>query len=149
MDKQRNYARFYALIARMQGADKESIVLQYTNGRTTSLKEMTDGEYRLMIIALGRRADGYDKLRSARSAALKQLQRYGIDTTNWAEVDRFCLKPRIAGKRFAQLGIPDLVGLTRKMRAIIDKGERKAMQDEIDQYNQQVAASASNTQLPS
>lgn len=149
MAKERNYAPFWAIINKMQGADKEDIIRQYTGGRTTSLKEMTDGEYRLMIIALNRRAGDYDKLRSARSAALKQLQRYGLDTTNWPEVDRFCLQPRIAGKRFAQLGIPDLVGLTRKLRAIIDKGERKAMQDEIDRYNQQVATSACNTQLPS
>lgn len=149
MAKDRNYAPFWAILKKMPGADKESIVRQYTNGRTTSLKEMTDGEYRLMIIALNRRADGYDKLRSARSSALKQLQRYGIDTTNWPEVDRFCLQPRIAGKRFAQLGIPDLVGLTRKMRAIIDKGERKAMQDEIDRYNQQVVATSVKTQMPS
>lgn len=149
MDKGRNYARFYALLARMQGADKESIVLQYTNGRTGSLKEMTDGEYRLMIIALNRRADGYDKLRSARSAALKQMQRYGLDTTNWTEVDRFCLQPRIAGKRFSRLSIPELVGISRKVRAIIDKGERKATQQEIDRYNQRAVASACHNQRPS
>lgn len=149
MAKERNYAAFWAIINKMPRADKEVIVRQYTGGRATSLNEMTDKEYQRMIGDLNQRGVDVQKLKSARSAALKQLQRYGIDTSNWAEVDRFCQQPRIAGKRFAQLGIPDLVGLTRKLRAIIDKGNRKAMQDEIDRYNQQVAASACNTQLPS
>lgn len=149
MAKDRNYAPFWAILKKMPGADKEAIVLQYTNGRTTSLKEMTDQEYRLMITALRCRVADGERLRAERSATLHQLQRYGIDTTDWGEVNRFCAQSRIAGKVFAKITIAEHIALQSKMRAIIAKEKRKERQDEIDRYNQQVAASACNTQLPS
>ena len=36
-----NYAAFYGLLKQMPGASKEEIVLQFTNGRTDSLREMS------------------------------------------------------------------------------------------------------------
>ena len=35
MEKGFNYARFYTLLKKMPGADKETLVSQYTDGRTT------------------------------------------------------------------------------------------------------------------
>ena len=40
-----NYARFYALLKKLKGADKETLVYQFTNGRTEHLRLMTDAEY--------------------------------------------------------------------------------------------------------
>ena len=48
MDKGFNYARFYALLKQLPGADKETLVEQYTGGRTTHLRQMTIKEYELM-----------------------------------------------------------------------------------------------------
>ena len=39
-----NYARFYALLGKLPGADKETLVLQFTNGRTPYLHLMTAAE---------------------------------------------------------------------------------------------------------
>lgn len=149
MAKERSYKAFWAIINKMPRADKEVIVRQYTGGRTTSLNEMTDKEYQRMIGALNHSDGEVQKLKNARSSALKQLQRYGVDTNNWVEINRFVSQPKICGKLFYSLTIPELVGLTSKMRAIIDKGKRKAMQDEIDKYNQQAAAAACHNQRPS
>ena len=49
LNKPENYAVFYSLLNRLPTSDrdalKESIVSQYTDGRTTSLREMTLKEY--------------------------------------------------------------------------------------------------------
>lgn len=123
--KDRSYAAFWALMKRMPQADKEAIVYEWTGGRTASLKEMTDKEYIRMIGGLNAFLKGKENdektLRCARSRALHQLQLYGVNTTNWNEINHFVSQPRIAGKVFAALNIQELVALTMKMRAIIDR----------------------------
>ena len=79
----------------MPGASKEDLVLQWTNGRTSSLKEMSEREYTLMIRQLRQQVENLEEKKKARSAVLKQLQLYGIDTTDWDAVDRFCCNARI------------------------------------------------------
>lgn len=148
MAQDRNYAQFFVLLKHMKGASKEMLVCQYTSGRTESLREMTDAEYRTMLRGLSCMVNNADKLRQARSKALHQLQRYGINTTNWNEVNRFVSQPKICGKLFYALTIPELVGLTRKLRAIIDKGNRKAVQEAIDKINA-IAIYSSTKQQPS
>lgn len=53
--KKRNYSRFYA-IAKAKGIDldqhKETLVSQFTGGRTSSLREMTPAEYDVMCECL-------------------------------------------------------------------------------------------------
>lgn len=126
-----NYARFYLLLKRMPGADKETMVSQFTNGRTTRLSEMVMAEYNAMYREM-ERVSGVDKqwqeqrdeLRKARSGVLRQLQIYGVNTTDWEKVDLFCLNPRISGKVFRYLTIEELNALNRKMRAINKKTPR-------------------------
>lgn len=123
-----NYGRFYAVFAQLpvvgdREEAKAAIVAGYTNGRTTSLREVTEEEYtglcKSLEATLTHRQETFIRRRkAARSAALHQLQLYGIDTTDWAKVNDFCLQPRIAGKAFALLTIDELDALTRKMRAI-------------------------------
>ena len=129
MERERNYARFYALLKRLPGADKETLVCQYTRGRTVHLHETSIQEYNMMCNDMERVA-GYDErretlrkeLRGKRSVCLKLMQQVGVDTTDWARVDNFCMNPRIAGKPFRKISIEELEGLAVKLRVIKRKG---------------------------
>lgn len=131
--KKRNYSRFYA-IAKAKGIDldqhKETLVAQFTGGRTESLREMTPAEYEQMCECLqtGKRLDetttAYkERLRRARSAALNRMQRLGVNTADrtFAAVNEFCLDLRIAGKPFGMLSIEELQALVPKLEAILRK----------------------------
>lgn len=145
MAKRDSYASFYALYGKMPLASKEELVLQWTGGRTSSLREMTEDEYSAMIQGLRRQVECLDDKRKARSAALKQLQLYGIDTTNWDAVDRFCCNPRIIGKRFAHLNIRELSELRAKMLSIRHKAKRK----QETEHQRELAKLQTKGQLPS
>ena len=132
MQKVTNFRRFYALLKRMPGADKQLLVYQHTNGRTDSLRELTVAEYRALCDDM-ERATGYDEVRRAlwdelrarRSVVLHLMQELGINTSDWGRVDAFCLDPRIAGKKFRPLSIDELEKLAVKLRTIQDKGGLK------------------------
>ena len=139
-----NYAAFYALLKSMPGASKEDLVLQWTNGRTASLKEMSEREYSLMIRQLRQQVENLEEKKKARSAVLKQFQLYGIDTTDWDAVDRFCCNARIAGKPFRYLTIPELKSLRVKMLSIRNKAELK----DYEQRRAALGAEITKGQLP-
>lgn len=139
-----NYAAFFALLKSMPGASKEDLVLQWTNGRTASLKEMSEREYSLMIRQLRQQVENLEEKKKARSAVLKQFQLYGIDTTDWDAVDRFCCTPRIAGKPFRYLTIPELKSLRVKMLSIRNKAELKG----YEQRRAALGAEITKGQLP-
>ena len=130
MKKGFNYARFYTLLKKMPGADKETLVEQYTNGRTSSLRETTRQEYDRMCRDMERET-GCDEfvegirrqLRRKRSVCLKLMQQLGIDTTDWNRVNAFCEDARIAGKAFRHISIDELEALAVKLRAIKRKKE--------------------------
>lgn len=130
MEKGFNYARFYTLLKKMPGADKETLVEQYTNGRTTHLRETTQQEYNKMCRDMEQVA-GYDEfvegirrqLRRKRSVCLKLMQQLGIDTTDWNRVNAFCEDARIAGKAFRHISIDELEELAVKLRTIKRKKE--------------------------
>ena len=140
MTHERNYARFYTLLKKMPGADKETLVSQYTDGRTTSLRETTRQEYDRMCRDMERET-GYDEfvegirrqLRRRRSEVLKLMQQLGIDTTNWNRVDAFCKDVRIAGKAFRHISIDELEALAVKLRTIARKGGLKARPQQPEQ----------------
>lgn len=120
-----NYARFYALLGKLPGADKETLVLQFTNGRTPHLHLMTAAEYGSMCTEMDRVA-GYDARREAwrremrrkRSAVLHQMQLLGVDTADWSKVDKFCQDKRIAGMAFREIDGDGLDALLTKLHAI-------------------------------
>lgn len=145
MEKRDSYAVFFALLKRMPGATKEDLVDQWTGGRTSSLKEMTDREYNQMISALRSQVDNLEEKKKARSAVLKQFQLYGIDTTDWDAVDHFCSSPRIAGKAFRHLTIAELKTLRVKMLSIRNKAER------VDEAKRRLEIAEAHTkgQMPS
>lgn len=130
-----NYARFYALLRRLPVHDdemKERLVLQYTKGRTTSLREMSAAEYAAMCDALDGslkdpRGGQRELLRKHRSQALHLMQRLGIDTTDWVRINAFCRDTRIAGKEFAALAAEELEALAVKLRGIERRGGLKPL----------------------
>lgn len=130
METERNYARFYALLGKLPGADKETLVYQFTNGRTMHLHLMAENEYRSMCNEMERVA-GYDERREAwrremkrkRSAVLHQMQLLGVDTADWGKVDAFCQNKRIAGKVFRELDGEELDAMLVKLRIIRRKRE--------------------------
>lgn len=129
MDK--NYAAFYALLRQLEGITKEELVLQWTNGRTDSLRAMEVNEYNAMLRAMKSETTDEVARKKARSAALKQLQRYGVDTSDWDAVDRFCSSPKIAGKKFSHLTIVELQALRRKLLSMQSKASRKQERQQL------------------
>lgn len=83
---------------------------------------MTRVEYERCCLELERRNGRREQLRKERSATLKLMQWIGIDTTDWARVNAFCLDRRIAGKEFARIGAEEHPDLRRKLRSIEGKG---------------------------
>lgn len=132
MGGERNYGRFYSLLKRLPGADKETLVEQFTHGRTVHLHQTTAQEYRMMCDEMERVA-GYDErrealkkeLRKKRSLCLHLMQLLGVDTTDWARINAFCQDPRICGKPFARLSNNELEHLSVKFRSIQRKGGLK------------------------
>lgn len=129
------YGRFWVLMkGREHMIDKDEIVMQFTDGRTTHLSEMTRDEYNEMCAALeGRfnKAAYEQQLKKARSAVLLRVGRLGINTIdNWDEVNAFLLSPKIAGKLLYDMSIDELKELTRKLEAIIKKGGVKSLHEE-------------------
>lgn len=130
-----NYAAFYTLLGRMPASDREglkqSIVLQYTDGRTSSLREMTPQEYSAALAGMQKlvlptqREKSIQIRRRKRSAVLHQMQLLGVDTADWNKVNSFCRDSRIAGKEFRELDCEELDSLLVKVRAIRRKKEKQ------------------------
>lgn len=133
MVKVKNFARFYACLNGVQTVDKEdlkeSLVSQFTDGRTSSLREMTIKEYNAMCDSIDPKMDQAlrekSEIKTHRSAVLRRLQLLGVDTTDWNAVDKFCLNSRIAGKQFFHLTVEELKAMIPKLIAISKKPKNK------------------------
>lgn len=122
-----NFGRFYTAIRALNPIGdrddvKKSIVYQYTNGRTDSLREMSRAEYDKCCEDLERKTGQKDELRKERSATLKLMQKMGVDTTDWNRVDLLCRDARIIGKDFYYITAEEHRELRRKLRSIERKG---------------------------
>ena len=131
----KNFSWFFSLFKKMENPDdelKQELVGTFTGGRTTSLREMTPEEYNKMCNSLHAAQYGQTKedfkaeIKRHRSAVLKRMQKIGIDTTDWAKVDNFCLNPRISGKVFRHLSIEELKDMISKLEAISGKEAKKS-----------------------
>lgn len=120
------YGRFYALLRQLSGLPhsggteemKCDLVERFTLGRTKSLKEMKREEYELMCNTMAGMMVNEMERRKERSRVLCQMQRMGIDTTNWERVNAFCEDARIAGKPFGKLTVTELAKLRAKLHMI-------------------------------
>lgn len=129
-----NFGRFYSAFRRLAVHGdpddvKRDLVLQYTAGRTASLKEMTCKEYSELCQGVEEMAGMSNELKRHRSSALHQMQKMGIDTTDWNRVNSFCQERRICGKPFGRLDIEELQALTAKLRTIERKGGLRVKRD--------------------
>lgn len=131
-----NYARFYALLNEIPTSDrdelKRTLVMQYTGGRTDSVKDMHTDEYESLCRQLERssvyarkRAIEREQLRQKRSAVLHLMQKLGVNTACWDTVNAFCKQPRIAGKEFRQLDCQELDEVKLRLWAICRKREAR------------------------
>jgi len=126
-----NYRRFYAIVRNLGLEEqKEMLVKQYTGGRTSHLHRMKTAEYNALCDALEAQDSRNTikqklnrQLKQKRSAVLHQMQKMGIDTSDWENVNRFCREPRICGKEFRLIEDDELDQLLVKLRAIERKGE--------------------------
>jgi len=126
----RDYKQFYALLKQHPQVDKEELVLQFTDGRTTHLTQMTGSEYMQMIGALEEAsAPARAELKRWRSSALLRIGRLGINTIdNWDGINAFVESKKISGKPFYQLKVAELQQLVRKLEAIEKKGGLKSLE---------------------
>lgn len=129
-----NYGEFFALLKKLPGgADglKEDLVSSFTNGRTTSLRQMTIAEYNSMCASMREGQEKADnklspemfriEIKRRRSAVLKRLQKLGVDTTNWTHIDNFCMNSKVAGKVFRKISIEELADLVPKLESMLRK----------------------------
>lgn len=137
-----DYSRFFALLKRNPEAEKESLVLQFTSGRTTSLREMSRAEFDEMcdVLQYGTPEDQElkeRKLKKARSAALLRLGRLGINTIdNWDGINAFTSSPKIAGKKFYDLTESELQTLVHKLESILRKGGLKSLEEKREESSE-------------
>ena len=122
-----NFGRFYTAVRALNPIGdrdevKKSLVYQYTDGRTDSLREMTRTEYDRCCTDLERKAGGQDELRKERSKTLKLMQQMGVDTTDWGRVNLLCRDTRIIGKEFYHITADEHRELRRKLKSIERKG---------------------------
>lgn len=131
MSKKRDYTAIWGLINATRGVlspeeAKEIAVSEVSDGRTTSLRELSDRELTRLRVRLRAQARSLapskDKTRTRRrSMCLHLMEEYGIDTHDWSRINAFAEDPRIAGKPFGRLNSEELSALSRKLRAMIRK----------------------------
>lgn len=108
---------------------KKELILNLTDGRTDSTKDLTYNEAVYLAGFLNGRNGVHEKpitvgereLKKRRSGALKRMQLLGIDTTAWHNINTFCCDKRIMGKPFYDLTPEELLQLIQKLECIIDK----------------------------
>ncbi|WP_290170498.1 hypothetical protein [Muribaculum gordoncarteri] len=130
MSSIKNYARFYSSFNRLTiPGDKEEykkvLVLQYTNDRTESLREMHASEYIALCKSIEELAGYNVELKAQRSSCLKLMQELGVDTTDWHEINDFCQNARIAKMPFGRIDLDGLKELRKRLFALKAKGWRR------------------------
>lgn len=123
-----NFSRFYGLVNHPDIKDvkevKEVLVSSFTDGRTTSLHEMTEDEYEAMCKSLEGQEEVRKKrrktsvLRKWRHTCLMLLKDIGVDTNDWNVINAYVSSKKLTGKKFNALGEDELVALSRQLRMI-------------------------------
>lgn len=133
------YGRFWGLIrGKEKYIDKDEMVMQFTDGRTTHLHEMKESEYNEMCDVIQARfhqeKTAYqEQIRKGRAAVLLRVGRLGINTVdNWDEVNAFLLSPKIAGKLLYEMDVEEMKALVKKLEAILRNGGLKSVKEAED-----------------
>ena len=113
----------YANALGITDENRADMVYEHTNGRTSSLRELSDQELSTLTHCLSLKHEL--RIKSSRSVVLSIIQQMiGRCTTRcewWQQVDRICSNPRIAGKPFRNLTIAELDQVAIKLRMITRK----------------------------
>lgn len=126
--EKKSYSRFWRAFSRLSVGtmDREEVrrdlVSQFSLGRTESLRDLSEIEYRSLCERVEELCGMRDELRRLRSMVLRQMQQMGVDTSDWRRVDALCLDSRISGKCFGMLWTDELKSLHRKLKAIERSG---------------------------
>jgi len=129
MEDKWKYARYFAL-AKEKGLTEDNrrdLVRRFTNERTDSMAEMSRKEYIIMCNCIEYNCSpvGYEILvRSRRAECIRLMDKIGVHQW-WSARDKFCIDPRIAGKRFALLNPTELDELKKKLYAILNKPQKE------------------------
>lgn len=103
--------------------DRAELVSNHTDGRTASLRELSDVELSTLTHSLSLQHEL--RIRQRRSVVLSIIQQMIGKCINryewWTQVDRICLNPRVAGKPFRELTIAELDQVAIKLRIIVRK----------------------------
>lgn len=109
--------------------DKKFLLLNLTEGRTDSTKDLTYSEALYLSGFLNGRngvsekplTTGEREIKKRRSGALSRMQKIGVDTTSWHSINTFCCDKRIMGKPFYNLTPEELLKLIQKLEAMMNK----------------------------
>lgn len=119
---------------RSHGLDEEthrSMILDLTNGRTDSTRDLTYNEAQYLSgyiqgaahenrdLSIGERA-----IKRQRSGVLKRMQLLGVNTTDWESVNTFLCDARIAGKPLYKLDSDELQAVIKRLEAILKKRDQ-------------------------
>lgn len=134
------YSDIYAMIGALNsplGREelKETLCEGVSDGRTTSLRELTSEELGSLCSRLQRETkskprQGDKSRKRKRSAVLRLLTDYGVDTKDWGAINAFVSQKRIAGKEFAKLDNDELEALRRKLWAMLRKQRQVAEREQ-------------------
>lgn len=138
IDRQKKIKQLHSLFSLLKIMHMKYDILGSYN--VTSSKDLTDDQLDQLINQLNKQAQASQikpakevdpEVRKWRAVNLDLLSRLGVykDSSSWANVNRYLLNPRIAGKELYMLKIPELKALSEKLRLIIKKRE-KAIEDE-------------------
>lgn len=107
---------------------KKNLILNLTDGRSDSTKDLTYSEAIYLSGFLNGRNGVLEKpieqqreLKKRRSGALRRMQLIGVETSSWHNINTFCCDNRIMGKPFYDLSPEELLKLIRKLESIINK----------------------------
>ena len=136
-----SHANFYRLLKLMPGVEKEQIVWEASGMLTGSLSELYEQRpeaYRKMIASMEKviqkNTSPDEVLKRYRSAIQHRLQKHGINTANWTEVNAFMKQPRICGRMLWELNTDDLKALLPKLEAILAKDTE--IKEELERLKQ-------------
>jgi len=150
MTRKGTYDRFFTLLSRLPHPDKDELkrelVWQFSGMLTESLKEFYEKNpegYKRMLAHLQVEVEKLNPARFAReetkrlrSSILIRLQKFGIDTTNWATVNKFLESKKIAGKRLYNLTNDEMAALIPKLENILKKSaEQREAERELTLKN--------------
>lgn len=119
------HGKFYKLLASLPDVNKEDLVWQYSNMVTISLQELYANNivaYNHMIADLENLVkNNQDYIKKLRSGVLHRMQKLGVNTTNWQDVNLFLNDKRIAGKLLYELSCDELNSLIMKLESMLAK----------------------------